>query len=127
MPAIQTPTRGVPITLDRPRTLRFTLGAVRRILEEKGVAYFEASVGAPTAAENIERLGYLAYQGLRHEDAELTREAVEEMVDFDRIEELSNAVARALGQDLPSTAPAGGGADGDASPTAPAPRRQPKA
>lgn len=105
MTTTEHPRQPVTITLDRPRTLRFSIAAVRRILTEKGPEYLAGETGG----DDLERLSYLAFQGLIHEDPELTQEQVEEMVDFSQVEELTTAVLRALGQDLPQQEGGAGG------------------
>jgi hypothetical protein len=112
MAAAEHPTVPVQITLDKTRTLRFSLRAVRRIMSEKGQDYFEDTGDH----DNLERLSYLAWQGLLHEDPELTHEQVEDLIDFSQIGELAAAINRALGQDGIS-APAQGEGDGGERPT----------
>jgi hypothetical protein len=97
----ENPTAPVPIVLDRPRTLRFNIAAVRRIRSEKGPKYFDE----PAEGEDeLERLTYLAVHGLLHEDPELTQEQLEELVDFRQVHALGQAIARALEQDVPAQA-----------------------
>lgn len=94
----ETPSVGAQITLDKPRTVRFTIGAVRRIIVEKGRGYFEVE---DKEEDELERLVYLACQGFRHEDPELTPEVLEEIIDFRQVVELGACIAEALGQDVP--------------------------
>lgn len=119
--AMPHPTGPVEVVLDAPRRLRYTLAAIRRIFEEKGTDYFDAVATGADPIRNLERLAYLAWQGLRHEDPVLTLEDVEEIVDLTMIVPLQEAIARALGQDVPSVpAPAGaGGRVGEAGAAAP--------
>jgi len=86
-----TPTRGVPVQLDRERRLRYSLRAMRLIREEFG----EAAVAAGIPAD---MLGKFLWHGLVHEDPSLTVEQVEELVDGENLEEMSNAILKAFGQ-----------------------------
>ncbi len=73
-----TPTKGYPVTLDRERRLRFSLGSLRKVQEDQS-------------------LGNVLFQGLRHEDPELTLEDVEELVTLDIIGELHEPLKKATG------------------------------
>lgn len=87
-----TPTRGVLITcLDRERHLRFTLKTIREMREE---------FGEDALAKGIqqEAIAKLLWYGLKHEDAELTPDQVEEMVDLEHLGDVMEAVAKATGR-----------------------------
>lgn len=83
----------VKITLDRERTLRFDLNAMC-LLEERG-GLEPGKMATPSG------LRFLLYAGLRHEDPDLTEEKVGALVDMDRLEEISEAVSRALSRHMP--------------------------
>ena len=85
-----TPTRGVPLMLDRERYLRFSLGTIRRLKEKLGKTALEEGVSTDLLAE-------LLWFGLQHGDPELTVEQVEEMVDLEHLTEIMDAVALATG------------------------------
>lgn len=71
-----TPTRGVPVTLDRERRLRYPLSAVKEMAEDT----------------TLDRLLWL---GLRHEDPDLTQEQVADMIDLEMLMELREPLKRA--------------------------------
>lgn len=73
-----TPTRGQVVTLDRERRLRFSLAALKHIDEDQSLA-------------NV------LFQGLRHEDPELTLESVQELVTLDMMGDLHEPLKRATG------------------------------
>jgi len=81
----------VPIVLDKLRHLRYTLRTIRKIREEFGADAIED--GVPAAL-----LGKFVWYGLTHEDPDLSLEQVEEMVDGQNLEEVSNALLAAFGQ-----------------------------
>jgi len=88
-----TPTRGVPVVLDKERRLRYTLGTMRLIREKFGED--RMAQGVPAAM-----LGELLWYGLKHEDAQLTIEQVEDMVDGENLEAITAALVKAFGQKL---------------------------
>lgn len=88
-----TPTRGVPVELDRTRHLRYSLGTVRKIMEE-----FEVDDPEKIPLD-VTNLGKFLWYGLKHEDPDLTVEDVEEMVDMQNIVPLHEAVGEAMGGD----------------------------
>lgn len=69
--------QGTPITLDRPRTLRFTIDAVARLEAEEGCGLDELWA----RKQRIVALVALLYHGLRHEDASLTKARVIKLLD----------------------------------------------
>lgn len=97
-----TPTRGVPITLDRPRRVRYPLGILRKMQDEMGAAFM--------GAMQVEKITKILWYGLIHEDPNLTEEQVDNMVDLENLSEVTAAVAKATGQRIqegdPPTAPA---------------------
>lgn len=93
--------RLVPIHLDRPRTLRLTLGAYRRILERTELDLFD-----PAGMKAIEarHLGVIVEEMLKHREAvqpPLSQEEIEEWVDRDNLTDVMRAVYLALGLSLP--------------------------
>ncbi|MFW6202560.1 MAG: hypothetical protein ACOC8B_08275 [Gemmatimonadota bacterium] len=70
-----TATRGVPVTLDKERRLRFPIG-VMRDLEDADLAT-------------------ILHAGLVHEDPDLTVEQVGQMIDLEMLPELAEPVKRA--------------------------------
>lgn len=86
------------------RTLRYTLGALKRILADRGKDFLsQESTGGDPAAE-LDRISYLLWQGLLHEDPGLTQEELDELVELHEMAELGEAVARALFRDVPQPA-----------------------
>jgi len=69
--------QGTPITLDKPRLLRFTIDAVARLEAEEGVGLDELWA----RKQRIVALVSLLYHGLRHEDATLTKARVIKLLD----------------------------------------------
>lgn len=69
--------QGTPITLDKPRLLRFTIDAVARLEAEEGVGLDELWA----RKQRIVALVALLYHGLRHEDATLTKARVIKLLD----------------------------------------------
>jgi len=92
-----TPTRGIPVQLDRERHLRFTLRTLREIREE-----FGASVLASGFA--MEAIAKLLWYGLKHEDPDLSVEAVEDLVDMENLTTVIEAVTAATGGRIPTAA-----------------------
>jgi hypothetical protein len=86
-----TPTRGVPILLDRERHIRFSMGTVRKLREELGENALEEGVA-------VDMLPRLMWYGLKHEDPELTVEQVEELVDLENLLDVMNVISQATGQ-----------------------------
>ena len=103
----------VAVELDKKRSLRFTMGSLRRAekrLDEirggQHVSIFEL-----LSEENKRKLGadeiiVLFHQGLLHEDSELTEDAVADMLDVRQLDELGQRLAEALGGAVKANAPA---------------------
>lgn len=81
----------IPIKLDRERNIRFTTGALLECEEHYGKTYREFDI----QNWDLKNIVYLLYQGLKHEDADLTLEKTAELIDeadsfrdvFDKIAE----------------------------------------
>lgn len=88
--ATPAPTRGVPVTLDKVRHLRYTLGTRKRLLQE---------IGGEEALNDLtgDKMAILLLYGLKHEDPDLTLEQVEEMVDLENLPVVVEAFAKAMG------------------------------
>jgi hypothetical protein len=76
----QTPTRGVAITLDKERFLRFPLGALKKLQEQKGTS-----------------LAQLLLLGLQKDDPALTLEQLEDLIDLENLHTLFGPVKKATG------------------------------
>lgn len=74
------PTKGVPVELDKVRHFRFPLSVLRSIQGD-----------GDSSLEN------LLYLGLKHEDPDLTPEAVADMVSLDMLEQLKEPLKKATG------------------------------
>lgn len=85
-----TPTRGIPITLDRVRYLRYTLKTLRLIREEFGEKAFGDGVSGDSLAKVL-WLGFVA------DDPTLTIDRVEDLIDLERLDEVLAAVKQAMG------------------------------
>ena len=90
------PSKGVPITLDRPRFFRYTLGTLRKIREELGDEALKDGVSG-------EKLAKVLCYGLQGDDPELTPEKVEEIIDLQKLEEVVAAMRQAMGQKAVAT------------------------
>lgn len=75
--------RGVPITLDRPRLLRFNITAARRFKQEYGKALYEVRIPSENRLELLDHdcLAHILYAGLRHEDSKLNVDKVVALLD----------------------------------------------
>lgn len=67
---------GTPLTLDKPRTLRFTIDAVDDLERALGVGLDQLWANK----QRIVALVALLYHGLKHEDASLTEKRVRRML-----------------------------------------------
>ncbi len=85
-----TPTRGVPLMLDKKRRLRFSLKTMRLLREEFGDKTLTTGLGQDS-------IGKFLWYGLKHEDPELTIDQVEEMIDLEQLTEVLEAIAKATG------------------------------
>jgi len=85
-----TPTRGVPIMLDRERRLRYSLKTVRELKKEFGEGALSRGVGEDGIAK-------LLWYGLKSDDPELSCEDVEELVDLEHLTEVMEKVSIATG------------------------------
>jgi len=103
-----TPTRGVPFTLGGAEyRLRYSFATRRKIVEAMGDGVFTDGVKADQIPEFI-------WLGMGGEASGLTLAQVEELVDFQNLEEITTAMKTALG--VKATA---------ADPSAPAPEAAP--
>jgi hypothetical protein len=83
------PTRGIPITLDKERRLRYTLKTMREIETKRE--------NKEITLTGVKDMAHLLWLGLRHEDPDLTEDAVAEMVDGENLPEVQVALERAFG------------------------------
>lgn len=82
----------IKIKLDRERSLKYDLNSMCIIDEHGGMD--EAKLSSPAG------LRLMLYAGLVHEDPDLTLEQVGAMVDIRQLEEISEAVGKALNRDM---------------------------
>ena len=82
----------VKITLDKERNLYFNLNSLEIIEDLTGKSISE--IGTEV---NMKFLKVLVYAGLVHEDKTLTVEAVGDMIGFEDIERVSEAIGNAFG------------------------------
>jgi len=82
----------IEINLDKPRHLRFTLGSFIALEEQCGLplATLEGAKKTPKVLRD------LLWSGLIHEDPELTREVVGNLVGIAELADLWDAVTKAL-------------------------------
>ena len=85
-----TPTRGVPIQLDRLRHIRFSLKTTKEM---------RIKFGDDTLKDGFDqdKIAELLWFGLKWEDADLTVDQVEEMVDLENLTDVMKAVSQATG------------------------------
>ena len=85
---------GTPITLDKVRTLRFTIDAVDELERALGVGLDQLWANK----QRIVALVALLYHGLKHEDASLTEKRVRRMLQaaIDRGEDVTEINERVL-------------------------------
>lgn len=89
-------TKKIPIVLDKPRNLLFNLNAMSLIEENTGLSVLGGNF-YPRSAGQIR--GVL-YSLLKHEDPELTIDAVGDMLGMANIKDIMELVSTALGSDL---------------------------
>lgn len=82
----------VKINLDKERNLYFNLNSLEIIEELTGKPVSE--IGNELS---MKMLKAIVFAGLVHEDKELTVDAVGEMIGFEQIEEVSEAIGKAFG------------------------------
>lgn len=81
----------VTITLDKERNLYFNLNSLEIIEDITG-----KSIDKITENMNMKTLKAILFAGLVHEDKDLTPEAVGDMVGFDDIANVSEAISKAF-------------------------------
>lgn len=82
----------VKVELDKERNLYFSLNSLELIEEITG-----KSIDKISENMNMKVLKAIVYAGLIHEDKKLTLEAVGEMIAFEDIEKVSEAIGEAFG------------------------------
>lgn len=82
----------VTINLDKERHLYFTLNSLELIEDLTG-----KSIDKIGEDMNMKMLKALVFAGLVHEDKKLTLEAVGDMIGFEDLEAVSNAIGDAFG------------------------------
>jgi hypothetical protein len=102
------PVRGLRLELDRPRHLRFTLGALRRIEEASGIG-IEQQEALAEWSRTLEGVTTMLWAGLCHEDPDLTLEQVYEIVDIENFSQIRAAIDQAVGVAMPAPAAGGNG------------------
>jgi hypothetical protein len=88
------PMNGVKIRLDKMRRLRYTNRSLVRLEEEVGLTVQQA--GHRVEIGSLRALSALVWAGLLHEDPDLSREDALDLIDLQRMEEIGEAVKRAL-------------------------------
>lgn len=82
----------VKITLDKERTIKFTLNALIEV--EDGLGHSLTELGENVS---IRAVRTLLTAGLRHEDAGLTEEYVGNLITMDNMAEVQEALGEAMG------------------------------
>jgi hypothetical protein len=88
--ATPTPTRGVPVKLDRERHLRYSMATLRKMREVFKPGELEGGV-------TDDKIVRVLWFGLRDDDPELTEAQIEDMVDMENLDPLMEALNKALG------------------------------
>ena len=118
-PAPPAPYDLVTVELDRPRRLKLSWGAMRRIKDQTGFDIRQPKEGAPWDTDTM--LPVVLCEALRHEDPEITVEQVEDMIHIGNMAAVVAAFFACVGLDSGApTAPQQEGAEGEI-PLAPAP------
>ena len=91
-----TPSKGVPVDLDRRRYFRYNLRDLRKIREEFGDEVLQAGVSG-------DKLAKVLCIGLQGDDPDLTPEKVEEIIDLEKLEDVVAAMRKAMGQKAVAT------------------------
>lgn len=81
----------VKVMLDKERTLKYTLNALAEV-EDKGIDLTQLD-----GKVSIKTLRTLLHAGLIHEDPELTEIELGNMITFDNIQPVQEALAAAMG------------------------------
>ena len=93
--------RGVPVVLDKKRTLLFTNGGMKYIVRTYGglqAAFAALADGAVGITEkSLDALADFTYAGLLWEDPELTRAMVDTIIELAMYPRLTAAIQQALG------------------------------
>ena len=92
-----TPT--VKVTLDKERSLKFGYGAYIALEEATGKTIGELL--HPRNLTSATGVRDFIWAGLLHEDPDLTREQVADMLSFDRLVELQTKIAEAIKNSMP--------------------------
>jgi hypothetical protein len=101
---------GIPIELDRERTLIISLNALIQFKAMTGIDLVNSGKGVDFSVEQLRTFLWLA---LKHEDADLTEEAVGEMIRLDNLNYVTGKLAEAQGNSMPVPDPDDDEAEGD--------------
>lgn len=99
----------VEVTLDKKRRLKFDLNALSELEDALGKPVTQLNDGTVGMRE----LRAMVWAGLLHEDPDLTLRDTGELIDLERIEEITEKVTEALTAAFPQ----GGGKNGKGGPT----------
>lgn len=86
--------QGVKVELDKPRRLRYTNRALVELEEASGLTVNEAA--RRMEAGSMKTISQVVWAGLLHEAPDLTWQDVVDMIDLERLDQVSEAVGRAL-------------------------------
>lgn len=89
------PTKGVPVQLDKARVLRYDNRAFCRLEEETDKTFVE-HFEEVRRRSSLLSVSALVWAGLVHNNPDLTREEVQEMIDLARMEEIVEAAGEAI-------------------------------
>lgn len=91
--------KGVPIQLDKKRHLKFDLNALCEL--EERYETIDKAVDVITNNPKLKDIRYILYLALSHEDEELTEKQVGKLITIKNINEVINALNKAMNVSLP--------------------------
>lgn len=94
--------KGIPVVLDKPRTLKFTLNSFAELEDKFGSIDAAMEV---LQSGSIKSMRTLLWTGLMHEDAALTEIEVGNFIGIQDLEDLANAISQAMGEAMPAPNP----------------------
>jgi hypothetical protein len=94
--------KGFEVELDKKRTLMFDLNSFAEIEEKYGS--FDDAI-AQLEKGSVKALRTLLWAGLIHEDENLTEKQVGSMLDMTKMQEVSQTLVAAIGDNVPEAEP----------------------
>ena len=95
-------TKGITLTLDKPRVLKFTLNSFAELEDRFGSIDAAMEV---LQSGSIKSMRTLLWTGLMHEDESLTEKQVGNFIGIHDLENLAEAISQAMGEAMPKVDP----------------------